>query len=78
MIIFTDVIGRGGVNKGQAKAGDNWTPTKANNHVNYLDYTQYSLSAFKENIKDAHIKVMCGNTKAGSCITHMGTSHSDL
>ena len=82
MIVFTDAsnIGWGGVIKGQARAGDNWTPTEANNHINYLELLAilYSLQAFKENIKNAHVKVMCDNTTAVSCINHMGTSHSDL
>ena len=54
MIVFTDAsnIGWGGVIKGQARAGDNWTPTEANNHINYLELLAilYSLQAFKENI----------------------------
>ena len=82
MIVFTDAsnIGWGEVIKGQARAGDNWTPTEANNHINYLELLAilYSLQAFKENIKNAHVKVMCENTTAVSCINHMGTSHSDL
>ena len=82
MIVFTDAsnIGWGEVIKGQARAGDNWTPTEANNHINYLELLAilYSLQAFKENIKNAHVKVMCYNTTAVSCINHMGTSHSDL
>ena len=82
MIVFTDAsnIGWGGVIKGQTRAGENWTPIEASNHINYLELLAilYSLQAFKENIKDALLKVMCDNTTADSCINHMGTSHSDL
>ena len=38
----------------------------------------YPLLAFKENIKDAHVNIMCDNTTAVPCINHMGTSHLDL
>ena len=82
MIVFTDAsnIGWGGVIKGQTRAGENWSPIEASNHINYLELLAilYSLQAFKENIKDALLKVMCDNTTADSCINHMGTSHSDL
>ena len=66
MIVFTDAsnIGWGGVIKGQARAGDNWTPTEANNHINYLELLAilYSLQAFKENIK-MHMLKLCVTTQ---------------
>lgn len=80
MTIFTDAsnIGWGGVIEGQARTGDNWTPTEAKNHINYLELLAilYSLKAFRANLAGKHVKVMCDNTTAVSCITHMGTSHS--
>ena len=66
MIVFTDAsnIGWGGVIKGQAKAGDNWTPTEANNHINYLELLAilYSLQAFKKILKMYMLK-LCVTTQ---------------
>jgi len=80
LTIYTDAskTGWGGVLDNQ-RAGDNWLPDEAQEHINYLELLALflSLKSFKSDLKDKHIRSMMDNTTGVSCINHMGTCHSE-
>ena len=79
--IFTDAskTGWGGVTQSNVKAGDTWSRTERQHHINYLEIlaVYYSLKAFRHLIVGLHIKILCDNTTAVACLNHMGASHTE-
>lgn len=58
--------------------GGRWSPTEAENHINYLELLAalFALRCFQNSISGKHVKLMIDNTTAVSVINNMGTCHS--
>ena len=60
--------------------GGHWSLVEQTFHINYLELLAvlYALQSFQAHLENKHVRVLIDNTTAVFCITHMGTSHSDL
>ena len=77
-VIYTDVSLEGwGASYGNTPTGGAWLPDEKRLHINVLELKAIflALKAFIKT-KNEHVKIMCDNTTAISCINKMGTSHS--
>ena len=77
-VIYTDASHEGwGVSYGNTPTGGAWLPNEKRLHINVLKLKAIflALKAFIKT-KNEHVKIMCDNTTAISCINKMGTSHS--
>ena len=81
IVINTDasLSGWGGV-LNDVTCGGHWSLVEQTFHINYLELLAvlYVLQSFQVHLENKHVRVLIDNTTAVSCITHMGTSHSDL
>lgn len=81
IIINTDasLIGWGGVFK-DITCGGHWSLSEQTLHINCLELLAVlnTLESFQMFVENQHVKVLIDNTTAVACVTHMGTSHSDL
>ena len=62
------------------KTGGNWNIEEEDLHINVKEMLAiyYSLCAFSDKLKTAHLLIFSDNTTAVSVINHMGTSRSQL
>ena len=77
-VIYTDASLEGWVAfHGNTPTGGAWLPDEKRLHINVLELKAIflALKAFIKT-KNEHVKIMCDNTTAISCINKMGTSHS--
>ena len=60
--------------------GGHWSLVEQTFHINYLELLAvlYVLQSFQVHLEHKHVRALIDNTTAVACITHMGTSHSDL
>ena len=81
IVINTDasLTGWGGV-LNERTCGGHWSLAEQTFHINYLELLAvlYVLQSFQASLVNKHVMALIDNTTAVSCITHMGTSHSDL
>ena len=67
-----------GCNLEGSPTGGCWTPTEAENHINYLDTKAvlFGLQSFCSKIAGHSINILIDNTTAVACLNVMGTCHS--
>ena len=60
-------------------AGGQWLPHEKLFHINYLELKAafFALQAFRNRLKNKHVRLLLDNSTAVACINHMGTSHSE-
>ena len=77
--LYTDAskIGWGGV-LDNIRIGGQWTPSEADNHINYLEMlaVSFALKAFAHTLVGKHVCIRIDNMTAVADIGKMGTSHS--
>ena len=73
-------MGGGGGVLSDLTCGGHWSLVEQTFHINYLELLAvlYALQSFQAHLEKKHVRVLIDNTTAVSCITNMGTSHSDL
>ena len=79
-VIYADASLEGrGASYGNTPTGGAWLPDEKRLHINVLELKAIflALKAFIKT-KNEHVKIMCDNTTAISCINKMGTSHSSI
>ena len=67
-----------GCNLESSPTGGCWTPTEAENHINYLETKAvlFGLQSFCSKIAGHSINILIDNTTAVACLNVMGTCHS--
>ena len=61
------------------RSGGLWLPEEKEFHINCLELKAafLGIKAFRDILRNKHVRLMADNTTAVACINHMGTSHSE-